>query len=75
MAIEIIGKFPVKNGVQTYRINGSYDDLYTLIAECRLNNIKFADTPIVNQLRKSQWTVLLKIRVDSVREREDDTDT
>lgn len=75
MAIEIIGKFPVKNGVQQYRINGSYDDLYTLIAECRLNNIKFADTPIVNQLRKGQWTVLLKIRVESVEVRQGDSDT
>lgn len=65
MTIEIIGKFPVKNGVRPYRINGSYDDLYTLIAECRLNNIEFDDTPNVMPLRKSQWTVLLKVKVHS----------
>lgn len=64
MAIEIIGKHPIKNGVRPYRVNGSYDDLYTLIAECRINKIKFADTPIVNPLRKGQWTVLLKVIVE-----------
>lgn len=63
MTIEVIGKFGVKNGVQTYRVNGSYDDLYTLIAECRINKIEFDDTPIVSKLRKGQWTMLLKIKV------------
>jgi hypothetical protein len=75
VTIEVIGKFGVKNGVQTYRINGSYDDLYTLIAECRLNNIEFDDIPIVNPLRKNQWTMLLKIRVHTMEVGECDTDT
>jgi hypothetical protein len=75
MAIEIIGNHGVHKGVATYRINGSYDDLYTLIAECRLNGIEFADTPVVNPLRKSQWTLLLKIKVDNVEVHEVGTDT
>lgn len=75
MTIEVIGKFGLKNGVQEYRINGSYDDLYTLIAECRLNDIKFDDTPNVIPLRKGQWTTLLKIKVNSSEVREVDNDT
>ena len=75
MTIEVIGKFGIKNGVQTYRINGSYDDLYTLIAECRINDIEFEDIPIVNPLRKGQWTMLLKIKVGTAEVQRDDTDT
>jgi hypothetical protein len=75
MTIEVIGKFGLKNGVQEYRVNGSYDDLYTLIAECRLNDIKFDDTPHVTPLRKGQWTMLLKIKVNSSEVCEVDNDT
>lgn len=61
MTIEIIGKFKPINGVQTFRINGSKEDLYKVIEDCRKNEIRFDDTPIINPLRKSQWTMVLKI--------------
>jgi hypothetical protein len=61
MKVEIIGHFKPVNGVQTYRINGDKEALYAIIDDCRKNEIRFDDTPIINPLRKGQWTMLLKI--------------
>lgn len=63
MTIEVIGKFKPQKGVQTYRINGSYDDLYKIIDELREVNAKFDQTPLIQKLRKGQWTMLLKIKL------------
>lgn len=59
----MIGNFGIKNGVQTYRICGSKDDLYKIIEECRIMEASFDDTPIINHVHRGQWTMLLKIKV------------
>jgi len=63
MTIEVIGKFKPQKGVQTYRINGSYEDLYKIIDELREVQAKFDQTPLIQKLRKGQWTMLLKIKL------------
>lgn len=75
MTIEIIGKFKPVNGVQTYRINGSKEDLYKMIEDCRKNEIRFDDTPIINPLRKDQWTMLLKIIIKGWEESDEERNT
>jgi hypothetical protein len=61
MTVEVIGRFKPINGVQTYRVNGSYDDLYKIIEELRKIEAVFGDTPLIHNLRKGQWTMLLKL--------------
>lgn len=63
MTIEIIGKFKPIDGVQTFRINGHKADLEKIIAECREMEADLAETPIMDQLRASQWTLILKIKL------------
>jgi hypothetical protein len=61
MTVEVIGKFKPHKGVQAYRVNGSYDDLYKILAELRKVDAVFGDTPLIHSLRKGQWTMLIKL--------------
>lgn len=63
MGTLMIGNFGVKNGVQTFRVNGSKEDLYKIIDECKQMDAIFDDTPNLLPLRHGQWTMLLKIRL------------
>jgi hypothetical protein len=63
MGTLMIGNFGVENGVQTFRINGTKEDLYKIIDECREMDAHFQDTPNLLPLRQGQWTMLLKIRL------------
>lgn len=56
----IVGDFGRKDGVQTYRINGSYEDLQRILDECISINTKFSDFPEIERLRYGQCTMLLK---------------
>jgi hypothetical protein len=59
----IVGNFGVKNGVQTYRVNGEKADLYRIIEECRKEGAKFDDTPHLEFVHNNQWSMLLKLKV------------
>lgn len=59
----IVGNFGIKNGVQTYRVNGEKADLYKIIEECRKEGAKFDDTPHVEHVHNNQWSMLLKLKV------------
>jgi hypothetical protein len=59
----MIGDFGEKNGVRTYRICGSKEDVYRVLEEAREMGHKFDDTPIVNYVFRGQWTTLLKLKV------------
>lgn len=59
--------FGVENGVQTFRINGSKSDLEKIVETCIDENAKFGDTPILNHVYKSDYSLLLKLRLVSGR--------
>jgi hypothetical protein len=59
----MIGDFGEKNGIRTYRICGSKEDIYRVIGEAREMGHKFDDTPIVNHVFRGQWTTLLKLKL------------
>jgi hypothetical protein len=63
MASVMVGNFGVKDGVQTFRICGTKEDLYKLIDECREMDAHFDSTPIINHVHRGQWTMLLKIKL------------
>jgi hypothetical protein len=63
MASLMIGNFGNINGVQTFRVCGSKDDLYKVIDECRTMGHKFHDTPNLTHVRQGQWTMLLQLKV------------
>lgn len=59
----MIGNFGVKDGVQTFRVNGSKEELYKIIEECREMEAKFHDTPNLEPIRHGLWTMLLQIKI------------
>lgn len=59
----LVGYFGEKNGVITYRICGSKDEVYTIIKEAKDMGHKFEETPMVEYIRQGEWTTLLKLRV------------
>lgn len=59
----IVGNFGIKDGVQTYRINGSFEDLQKVLDECIKIDTKFSDFPEIERLRLGQCTMLLKFYV------------
>lgn len=59
----IVGNFGVKDGVQTYRINGSYEDLQDIILECIDADASFDEFPEIERLRLNHCTLLLKLKV------------
>jgi len=59
----IVGNFGIKDGVQTYRINGSYEDLQRIIDECIEADTSFVEYPEIERLRLNHCTILLKFRV------------
>lgn len=59
----IVGNFGIQEGVQTYRINGSYEDLQRILDECLNANAKFAEFPEIERLKRTQCTMLLKLYV------------
>jgi len=63
MGTLMIGNFGVKNGVQTYRINGDKEDLYKIIEECREMEARFQETPNMIPVRHGQWTMLLQLKI------------
>ncbi len=63
MGSVMIGDFGNREGVQTYRICGTKEDLYEIINTCRKLDAKFDDTPIINHVHNGQWTMRLKIKI------------
>lgn len=59
----IVGNFGVKDGVQTYRINGSYEDLQDIILGCIDADASFDEFPEIERLRLNHCTLLLKLKV------------
>lgn len=59
----MIGDFGEKEGIRTFRICGSKEDVYRVVYEARDMGHKFADTPIINHVFRGQWTTLLKLKV------------
>lgn len=59
----IVGNFGVKDGVQTYRINGSYEDLQDIILQCIDADASFDEFPEIERLRLNHCTLLLKLKV------------
>jgi hypothetical protein len=63
MAIVQIGDFGERNGVRTYSIQGDKGDLLKILEECRKMDAKFDDTPNLVFVRKTVWSMLLKVKV------------
>jgi hypothetical protein len=63
MAIVQIGDFGERNGVRTYSIQGDKEDLLKILDECRKMDAKFDDTPNLIHVRKTVWSMLLKVKV------------
>lgn len=63
MASVQVYDFGERNGVKTYRVNGDKKDLEKLLEECRKADARFDDTPILNHVRKGQWSVVLKLKL------------
>jgi hypothetical protein len=59
----MIGDFGSQDGIQVYRICGSKEDIYRVLDEARDMGHKFWDTPVINHVHNSQWTVLLKLKI------------
>jgi hypothetical protein len=59
----MVGDFGNKNGVQTFRVCGTKEDLYKIITECREMGHKFYETPVMNLVYRGQWTMVLKLKV------------
>ena len=55
--------FGDRDGVKSYRVSGSKEDLYRVLDECREMDCRFDDTPILTHVRKGQWTMMLRIKV------------
>lgn len=66
MGSVMIGYFPEKDGVISYRICGTKADIYEIINEAREMGHKFADTPIINHVHRGQWSTLLKLKTSSM---------
>jgi hypothetical protein len=58
-----VGNFGVQNGVQTYRVNGSFDDLQTILDEIMQEDGTFEEFPEIERLRFGLCTMLLKLKV------------
>jgi hypothetical protein len=63
VAITQIGHFGIKDGSQLYILTGDKSELEEIINECRMNEIRFADTPEINHVHRSQWVLKLKIKI------------
>lgn len=63
MGSVFICNFGVKDSVQTYRINGTKDDLLQLIKECQEMDDHLEEIPELEHLRQGEWTMILKIRL------------
>lgn len=63
MASVMIGNFGNKNGVQTYRICGSKDDLNKIVDECREMGHRFHDTPNIIHVYRGQYSMLLQLKI------------
>ncbi len=59
----IVCNFGRKYGIQTYRVNGLYEDLQTILDEVLTEGVSFEEYPEIEKLRHNQCTMLLKIRV------------
>lgn len=63
MAIVQVADFGESNGIRTFRINGSREDLEKVINECRREKAEIINPAEIQQVRKGDWTLLLKIKV------------
>jgi hypothetical protein len=62
-SVVMVGEWKAKEGIQSYTITGSYDEIYRIIDEVRQEGGKFADTPNICRVHAGQWHVLLKLKV------------
>lgn len=61
----IVCNFGVLNGFQTYRVNGSFEDLQKILDEIFSEDVNatVGELPEIERLRLGQCTMLLKLRV------------
>jgi hypothetical protein len=55
--------FGMRNDIQTYRINGSKDDLEMVVQSTLELGTDFEEEPIIEHVRRSEWSMLLKVKV------------
>ena len=58
-----VGNFGIQNGVQTYRVNGTFEDLQTILDEIMQEDGSFEEFPEIERLRHGLCTMLLKLKV------------
>lgn len=63
MAIVQICDFGEKDGIRTYSIQGDKSDLEIIIKECRKMDAKFDDIPVIENVRKELWSMVLRLKV------------
>ena len=56
-----IADFGTKDNIKTFRINGNREDLIKLVTECTEIDAKFIEPPEMERIRRSEWTMVLKI--------------
>ena len=64
MASVFISNFgPDQNGIYTWKVNGSKEDLEHLVKEVHKENAVFFTLPKIEHVRRSEYTVLLRLLI------------
>lgn len=63
MGLIMVANFGVIEGVQTYRVNGTKDDLSRLVKEVRGAGHHFREFPIIEKVTKDIHSVLIKVEI------------
>lgn len=58
--------FGKKQGVHTFHVTGSKEELQKIVEAMRENGAKFADTPIINHVHRGQYILYLKLQLELV---------
>jgi hypothetical protein len=58
--------FGKKNGVQTFHVTGSKEELRKIVKESRKAGAYFADTPLINHVHRGQYILYLKLKLELV---------
>jgi hypothetical protein len=59
----MVGTWRARNGIQTYTVNGSKEELQKIIEEITKNGGSFAESPNISHVHKGQYHVLLKLKL------------
>ena len=55
-----------KNGVHTFHVTGSREELRKIVNSTRTAGGQFADTPIINHVHRGQYILYLKLQLELV---------